>query len=293
MKTKTESAFSETSTPAIPSPPRIPAVFLQFAIPYSVVTAVLFLTGYWETFGVSPLEYAGASDLVRLSAYPLTWLAFLTVFLLLLNEALWATTKGLMRWASNRPWPLLVVSYGALAILIATGLHSWYARHNWGAVPTMHFLLVANVLVSLVIAISLGSSQTLEWISRSKLVRKVVVLAVLAPLTGAFSFGRILGEANLKDECAFVEVDLARSGIVLEEARGATYIGNLGGHIFMREWDTGAVVITRLSDGVLVLLPRVTRAQGRPEKCSENASSDASGESVIDDDSGFVVPAPL
>jgi hypothetical protein len=45
--------------------------YIAIGAPYFLGVSALYLFGFWEWFGVNPLEYVGLADLTKLALYPL------------------------------------------------------------------------------------------------------------------------------------------------------------------------------------------------------------------------------
>jgi hypothetical protein len=58
-----------TEIQAQPAKERV-ATYLYFSSVYAVTVGVLYLWGYWSTFGVNILEYLSLADIVKTAAYP-------------------------------------------------------------------------------------------------------------------------------------------------------------------------------------------------------------------------------
>lgn len=261
---------------------------LQYAIPYSIVVSVLYLLGYWGTFQVDPLEYVGIGDVVKLAIYPLFTVLVIGaavvgaahVAIILLGKSVESVERGfdvLIANCSKRTAALMRLGWLLVSFaLMILGLYSTadVTPPSMPSAPNLtvwHFVLALAIWVCGWIAIQVGSDPVLSSFIGSRMMAMLSIFFVVAPFVCAFPAGRVFAQDRLDDGCVPIEIDTLRSSAFPPTMRNGTYLGYLGGHVFVREWKTGAVAITRLSEGQsLVLLPLDTRAGGRPRACSRS-----------------------
>ncbi|TXL63908.1 hypothetical protein [Zeimonas arvi] len=258
---------------------------LQYAIPYSIAVSVLYLWGYWGVFQINPLEYVGIGDVVKLSVYPLS-VALVTGAVLIgvvrgvigVLEHLSAALDRMGNWLCpknpSRAKTIANLSWvGIFAIIFFIGL---YIQVPEAAEPTAetrslivwYIALAAGLWFSVSLAVKGGSDPAVAAIFDSRLLAMLSLFIVTAPIFCAFPAGRVSAHERLRDGCAPVEIAGSRSSAISTPVAGSTYLGYLGDHVFVREWSTGAVVVTRFAEGrSLVLLPLDTRSDGRPTAC--------------------------
>ena len=140
--------------------------------------------------------------------------------------------------------------------------------------------LFFGLILSVSVAIKAAANQEFAAIFDSRLLAMLAVFLVLAPIVCAFPAGRFFAQARLGDGCVPVEIDVQRSSAIPALASRGTYLGNLGGHVFVRERKTGAVIVTRFAEGQsLVLLPLDTRTDGQTT-CGESPQGNATATPV-------------
>lgn len=260
---------------------------LQYAVPYSIGVSVLYLLGYWGTFQVDPLEYVGIGDVVKLAVYPLSTMLVLSAAVvaavqasgILLQKSFDTAKRWIRALLPNHPrLAALVYLIGLLAVVAAlfiwlpnsasTGTESTRKAHEY---PIWDLALLVGLWLSGSLAIKLGATPVMLTIFGSRPMATFAVFIIAAPPVCAFPAGRSIAYDHLRDGCAPMEIDTSRSSAFPAAINNGTYLGYLGGHVFVREWKTGAIVATRLSEGQsLVLLPLDTRADGRPQACSRS-----------------------
>lgn len=260
---------------------------LQYAVPYSIGVSVLYLLGYWGTFQIDPFEYIGIGDVVKLAVYPLSTILVLGAAFVgavqasgILLQNLFDTTKRWIRaLLPNHPRLAALVCLTALLAVVAvlviwssysgdTGTESTRKAHEF---RIWDLALIFGLWLSGSLAIRLGATPEMSAFFDSRPIATMAVFIIAAPIVCAFPAGRSLAYDHLRDGCAPMEIDTSRSSAFPASMNSGTYLGYLGGHVFVREWKTGAIVSTRLSEGQsLVLLPLDTRSDGRPQACSRS-----------------------
>lgn len=258
---------------------------LQYAIPYSIAVSVLYLWGYWGLFQINPLEYVGIGDVVKLSVYPLS-VALVTGAVLIgvvravigALEHLSASLDRMGNWLCpknpSRAKTIANLSWaGIFAIIFVVGLYIDEPAAAESITENRSLIgwdlaFFVGLGLSISVAVKVGSDPSVAAIVDSRLLAMLSLFIVIAPILCAFPAGRVSAYERLRDGCVPVEVAGSRSSAISTRVAGSTYLGYLGDHVFVREWSTGAVVVTRFAEGrSLVLLPLDTRSDGRPTAC--------------------------
>lgn len=256
-----------------PLAPQLRTLHFQLAVPYAIGVSVLYLFGYWGTFQINPLEYAGVGDLVKLAAYPLATVLVLSFFMSVLSYAyFWIIAWSRYGIPTRLKKSVSVLSLiFSLSSLIVVPLLYRYEVAFTAARPgdVWRWVFAGSAALSFFLSYVLSASRPAATISGSRFVRTVVVVTLITPLLCAFPLGRLSANRHLKNGCATLEIDPKRSGVSDLLIGPAAYVGYLGEHTFMREWATGAIVIERIPEGrPLVLLPSKTRADGPQRACN-------------------------
>lgn len=257
----------------------------QYAIPYGIVVSVLYLFGYWGTFHVNPLEYIGIVDVVKLAVYPLSAVLVIGamlagaahIALVVLGKSLESVERRIDAFLANRSKGVRSLLRLAIVLIAGALQFLWlYAVRDVASDPLpptidltgWHFLVLILIWICGWLAIRVGSDPVLSSFVGSRLMAVLSLYVVVAPIACAFPAGRMFAHDDLREGCAPVEIDVSRSSAVRLNAGRGTYLGYLGDHVFMREWTTGAIIVTRFAEGrTLVLLPLDTRSDGRPQAC--------------------------
>lgn len=261
---------------------------LQYAVPYSIGVSVLYLLGYWGTFRIDPFEYIGIGDVVKLAVYPLSTILVLGAAFVgavqasgILLQDLFDTTKRWIRALLPSHPRLAALVYLTALLAVVAVLFIWSSQYPASTgteyirkaykYQLWDLALMFGLWLSGGLAIRLGAMPVMSTVFGSIPIATMAVLIIAAPIVCAFPAGRSFAYDQLRDGCAPIEIDTSRSSALPAAVNNGAYLGYLGGHVFVREWKTGAIVATRLSEGrSLVLLPLDTRADGRPKACNRS-----------------------
>jgi hypothetical protein len=157
--------------------------YLYFGSLYFFVVGVLYLWGYWPTFGINVLEYMNLTDVLKLTAYPLVSSFIFAAIGVIVGELVGfqqAVPPGFGRNTQvgrflNRHAPFLAAVY----TLAALALLAYGPATKWLVLPT---------LAAIPIALAAKRGGMLASLLPNDSARTVVIF--LLALLPAFAYGR-------------------------------------------------------------------------------------------------------
>lgn len=262
---------------------------LQYALAHGIVASVLYLLGYWGTFQINPLEHIGIVDVVKLAVYPLSTVLVVGIAIVgavhvaiaALGRTIVSVERRVDAFISSRSkLAASLLRLGSLLlVLVAQGVWLHVTRDveigpltGTLDLTVWHFVLGIAIWLCGWLAFTAASDPLISAFIGSRLTAFLFFFLISAPIVITFPAGRVKAHERLRDGCAPIEVDVSRSSALTTSIAGGTYLGYLGEHVFVREWKTGAIVVTKLAPGQsMVLLPLDTRSDGRPAACAGTA----------------------
>lgn len=230
--------------------------YLSFLAPYSVSVCLLYLFGFWSTFGINILEFISFSDVAKLGVYPI-FVGFVAAFiawnLTLLVQRLRlhdmeegqrvTRNKGIRRRMFYAAMPILLV-WAALVVRLYIRSHPQFWQ--------MLALLVGFILVSFIPVI-----ERLKPIIPNLIVRVVVigVVVILPPL----SFGIGKSDAHMIKAGKRIKVvstqifkeqgsDVFKNKRLLEGQEQLKFVGAAGDYLFFLTMDNATIIAAKYSD---------------------------------------------
>ncbi|MHB1184265.1 MAG: hypothetical protein ACYC4A_06140 [Desulfobulbia bacterium] len=203
---------------------------------YLLTVGVLYLWGYWESFGVNIFEFVALSDVVKVAIIPVG-----SVFLFVLlgfgigeitiadkfNEGGGRSTK--IGKILNKLFPFFVVIY--LVIITYLMFSKPELPGKWKVLPV--FLMFPPYFL-------LKGSGFIKEIHNDSL-RSLIIISIVALPLYSFSTGKINAEKILKNnEYKFIELG---ENTAKEKMK---FIGHANNYLFFISMDNGKIMITNI-----------------------------------------------
>jgi hypothetical protein len=234
---------AEGASTATPTKERI-SLYLYIASLYFITVGVLYLWGYWSSFGIDILPYVNLTDVVRLTLYPIasTFVFFMTgVLVSHISGSRHILPPGGGRDTPvgrvlNRILPLLSAVYAV--ILFVIWLYGGPAK--WMVLPGL-------------IAMPMSVAEQRHGVFRSlwpnEAGRMTVVFLLAALPTWAYGQGRLKAAAILDGGdyyyLAANTIDSVPIGDVRDPKGHVKYLGQVNDYIFLLLPDNSTSVIVR------------------------------------------------
>lgn len=221
------------------------AAGIYFISLYFLLTGVLYLWGYWSTFGVNILEFMGVADVVKSTAYPVTSAFVFAAIGMAIGEIVFGkalepgagrdTTVGkfLRRFA---PYFVVVWVGGVLALLLYGGERKW---------------VVLPILLAFPIYLALKAQGLLASLFPDERLRSfaLFVLAALPPF--AYGHGRVVADEILSGrrfQYAVSPIDNVPVQADQSPQNRLRFLGHAGDYLFFLDPTSGSRVLARASD---------------------------------------------
>lgn len=231
---------------------------------YFVAVGVLYLWGYWPTFNVNILEYAGLTDVIKTAAYPIASLFVFFVLDAVMGELLacgdllppgggvnTATGRFLHKFA-----PLLIVVYLSTTLL----LFLFGPDEKWRILP---------VLVGLPLYLLGLRFEILSDLVPHKNIRSIFVFVLSVLPFFAYGHGKLRALGVLSgEEYSFTpsQVGSVPAGVEPIEKR-PRYLGVAGGNVFFYIPEHRSTIVVAISElKVLELRKQVRSSPSREPK---------------------------
>jgi hypothetical protein len=231
---------------------------------YYVSVGTLYLWGYWSSFGVNILEYLSVSDIIKVTAYPITSSFILFLIGALLGEITSNPTKVQPEGTDSRlgTWlrkhtKLVTILYGTLiAVLVLFGPDAkWYVVATLVAVPVTIFVK------------SRGFFSTIQ----NESIRTLIVFTMAAAPVFSFGVGRTTAEKISQGR----EFSYVISGVGHLEATSPVpaesrlrFLGHAGDYMFFLLPSTRALLLVKVDSGQEIMLGHLTIRPNVPKKSS-------------------------
>lgn len=225
---------------------------------YFITVGVLFLWGYWPTFGINILEFLDLADILKVTAYPIAVLVLTSgagAAIAHLASPPPEPTNSRQGQPSNRsianhptrrflypafdfldsyPKTLKVIFVLALAILF---LGDW--RYSWAVIPGT---------LSIPLALLLADQKIVCDTFKNSRVRSMMSLLIPVICIGAYGLGKIQS-ANVINGHAYIYATSEIKGHPFKSVDFALrYIGHAGDHIFFFNPTDKTTLIVKLED---------------------------------------------
>jgi hypothetical protein len=225
---------------------------LTLITPYAVAVSMLYLFGYWSSFGINILEYVSFPDVLKLAIYPVFIGALIITsgiitraFLLDLDSIKRDEPEKIFMMVSRRyaRWSSFVAFIGMILILIfIKEPQKWY---------------LVGLLITYILIISIEDISFLRPFLPNSAIRRWVVVASILVLTGSFGIGKqnadlILSgkRARIMSTKAFRDKgnDVFKSKGLLEGQDSLKYLGAAGDYFFFISMDNLKTYAVKYSD---------------------------------------------
>lgn len=197
---------------------------MSVSLPFSVVIAVCYLSGYWWTFGIDIFSHIDASDLIMASAVPLISIGFASVIGVLIG-ILYAETKSedYNDTLKGKFFSFGSIIFDVLAVTTILGTLIFGGDQKWKVIPVILTLLILSLVRQTGLLKPLIKNYThLSYI--------IVFVALYLPIQ-AYSYGK-LKALNVISGKDFQQVYLPD----FDEVSGYRFVGVAGDRLFL--WDT-------------------------------------------------------
>lgn len=247
----------ETTTPQF-SKDRITS-HLYFASLYFVTVGVLYLWGYWSTFGINILEYLSLTDVLKATAYPIVTALVLTAIGAVIGEGL--TNSNVFRNSlplggerNTKIGPFLrrLAPYIVTLYILGTGsLLVFGPIQKWNVLP---------ILLAIPIFMFLENAKLFERAIPHARPRSIIIylLAVLPPL----AYGRgVLAANSIQTGQAFTYTTSAIPGyrVANEPLKQLRLLGHANETIFLLDPTKASVIVLKLQAGEPLILAQYHR----------------------------------
>jgi hypothetical protein len=261
---------------------------------YFVSVGVLYLWGYWASFDINILEYAGLTDILKTAAYPIASAFALFALGAVTGEFLGRNTRPTVQLPPNRAMVAIKRWAPFLALLYLTAVVALFLfgpETKWQALP----MLIA--IPAFIVGRRLGLFD--KNIPNESLRSIAVFLFVALPM---FALGQGKTKAiAILNGTSYTYAPDSVAGLPLEEsqipARRSRYLGQAGGVLFFYNPKHNSTVVVRFEHANAVELkaypdksltlspaasaatpgsaavPSVASAPLRPSQVSSSASS--------------------
>lgn len=237
---------------------------LYFASLYFISTGVLYLWGYWPNFGINILEYLDISDILKVTAYPMT-IAVLTVGISGAVAHWVSTTKILprmdlpsipqsfiseeelnrleqellskVRIARRVTWLLKWLYFILLSAISIAAFMDW--QHAWLFLPPFLAIPPAVWLTSIPYFKSLIESKRIPLVT-------VFLIAMIPALS--YSIGRTNASNIIEGKLYRYSVSDITAYPASSTGKDLRYVGHAGDYIFLYDAKKQATVILKLDD---------------------------------------------
>lgn len=236
---------------------------------FAIAVALLYLIGYWYSFGINILEFIQLSDILKLATFPVLIGGFY-----LLGAIVYAPVllPSVAKWEEK------------VAGLEIKEMPFGIERIIKGGLTLESIFYIYNLVIIIILPVSLkwqlgaictgvliiktmkrGGSFLSPWISSQMLRAQVITVAILFPL---YSFGLGKGNAELVLSgiyCKVVNTKVFREGVdKLDGQTSLKYIGVAGDNVFFLSMDNNKTYIVKDSDLYFVELTDYSSPQPHP-----------------------------
>lgn len=221
--------------------------FLAVLTPYSLVISLLYLFGYWSSFGVNVLEYIAVSDVLKSALYPLLYASASIVIGVGISNLLIAPMTKTIPPGAGKDLPeakyVRGLFWGVFLLLILAILYIIFFESGltrWLSIGTL-FMLPATLIV--------GDALFAEEYIKDKKKRSTIVNAMLFVLILSFGWGAMDAEKVKKSDQVV---------IINGKKSENSYVGWAGNFLFLWNQNKNSIVAKNKS-GIksieLVILP--------------------------------------
>jgi hypothetical protein len=224
---------------------------MSVVLPYGVVVSLLYLFGYWSTFGINVLHYASLSDVIKISIYPLFIGALLSLFWLFLQMLV----RG--KFKETDPSKVFIVVGPRFAmwssiVAIALAVVLIWVRCGDGFAWT-----IAGILLAYIVNVNVSDFAILKPFIANPVLRNVVCYALLVVLFSSFGIGKqdadkILNEKNAKTVSTAIfrgkgTAEFRQKGL-LEKHASLKYLGAAGDYFFFLTPDNEETIVVKYDE---------------------------------------------
>lgn len=197
---------------------------MSVSLPFSVVIAVCYLSGYWWTFGIDIFSHIDASDLIMASAVPLISIGFASAIGVLIG-VIYADSKSedYSDTLKDKVCSVGSTIFDVLAVTTILGTLIFGGDQKWQVIPVVLTLLILSLARQSGLLKPLMKNYThLNYI--------VVFVAIYFPIQ-AYSYGK-LKALNVMSGQEFRQAYLPD----FDAVSGYRFVGTAGDNLFL--WDT-------------------------------------------------------
>jgi hypothetical protein len=224
---------------------------VSVVLPYGIALSLLYLFGYWSTFGINILHYASLSDVIKLAIYPV----FIGALLLLFSTFIQMLVMGQFKETDSSKVYLLMsprltmwTSIGA--IIMALGII--WLRHGDG----FAWILV-GILLAYIVKVNIADSTIMNKFNINPVLRNFIIYALLVLFFSSFGIGKRDAENIINAKNAKVVRTVIFKGVgtedfkkkaLLEKHATLKYLGSSGDYFFFLTPDNEATIIAKYQD---------------------------------------------
>ncbi|VXB09841.1 hypothetical protein [Massilia sp. 9I] len=227
---------------------------LYFSSLYFVTVGVLYLWGYWPSFGINILEYIAVTDILKLTAYPIA----VTLLLLLLGTSL--GTIGHNREEDESLEHLSIAELEAKRLKLRRRL--LFLKGGWVLsfivalfCDTIFLWSLLPYSIAMIVMYWLRDHVTnISWLPNRNARILVVYLLVALPFL-AYGKGRIAAQRVVEGTAyTYLVSGVGDSSANSKPETKMRYLGHAGEHLFFYDPKTSATVVAKMeSDKPLIL----------------------------------------
>lgn len=256
---------------------------------YFISIGVLYLWGYWPTFGVNILEHLPLTDVLKITAYPVATALLLSAVGATLGEALVSDERLPPGGGRDSRLGVFLRRFGpqllGVYVLGTVALLFYGPIEKWRALP---------VLLGLPLYVSAKQAGFLKALIPHESPRSIVlyVLATLPPL--AYGHG-LLAANKITEGSAFRYLlsDFPKQAMQIDPLKALRYIGTAGELIFFFDPIRNAVVQAKIDANSPLVLKQFDRPTATDTLNSPALSKPASSASLPAAASSAVVATEL
>lgn len=224
---------------------------ISLIVPFGILVSLLYLFGYWSTFGINILHFAALTDVIKLAIYPLfisAVLSFAGLYFQALVRGQFSETEPSKVFIELKPPAIRWVSIIASVSMIATIA----VLHGNGFA-----LSIAGVFLAFIVNINIGPLPVLKPFLPNPVIRQFASWAILVVLFSSFGRGRQDAEEILKGKDGKVVstaifkgkgTEEFKSKGLLEKHETLKYLGAAGDYFFFLTPDNTETIIAKYED---------------------------------------------
>jgi hypothetical protein len=234
----------DTAATAVPWKERV-SFHLYFGSLYFVTVGVLYLWGYWPSFGIDILEYISVAEVLKLMAYPVAS-AFIALAVGAAAGAYFPPLQRVLPPGGGRDTPIGRILHRLAPLLGVSYILGTIALWDFGPVGKWHAL---PVLIALPICFVAARQGVLRSLLPHEADRWVVIFLLAALPPFAYGRGRLKAAAILDGTDYYYLTAPAVDGLPTGDAQDPNnrikYLGHVNDYVFPLLPDNTTSVVVR------------------------------------------------